>query len=449
MSGARIYYARTDEFWRKGEKYAYLEEKGHVGNVEWRELQPDAKNNWLREGRQDEYGQFLSIGNKETKDGLADSAIFIEYGRGIETTRDTWVYNFNQEELNSNIQRSINSYNEQVYKWQTQARQDESVDNFIAYDDKNIKWSRRLKDRLVSKELIRFNESAIHPSLYRPFATQFLYFDSSLVYLPALFPRIFPTDTSQIENQVVCVTAPGSEKPFISLSSNRLTDLHLTGAGSSTQCFPFYTYNEDGTNRRENVTDWVLEQFRSRYGDKAITKWDIFHYVYAVLHHPLYRERYAANLKRELPRIPYAPPRNFRAFADAGKTLAELHVNYEQQPEYPLERIEQSGVALNYRVERMKLSKDRRTLLYNDFLTLAGIPEETYFYRLGNRSALEWVIDQYQVTTDRRSQITNDPNRPEDTAYILRLVGQVVHVSLETVRVVRQLPELGVEQSGA
>jgi predicted helicase len=223
-----------------------------------------------------------------------------------------------------------------------------------------------------------------------------------------------------------------------------MTDLHLTGAGSSTQCFPFYIYNEDGTNRRENVTDWALEKFRAHYGDESISKWDIFHYVYAVLHHPLYRERYAANLKRELPRVPYAP--DFRAFASAGARLAELHVNYERQPEYTLARTEQTNVALDYRVERMKLDKEACTLCYNDFLTLSGIPPETFDYRLGNRSALEWVVDQYQLSTDRRNGITNDPNRADDPTYILRLVGQVVTVSLETQRIVRTLPALGVEQ---
>ena len=208
------------------------------------------------------------------------------------------------------------------------------------------------------------------------------------------------------------------------------------------QSFPFYSYDEDGTNRRENITDWALERFRGEYKDSSITKWDIFHYVYAVLHHPVYRERYAANLKRELPRVPFAP--DFRAFADAGARLAEMHVGYEEQPEYPLERVEQPGAALDWRVEKMRLSKDKRSLRYNEFLTLDGIPAEAFEYRLGNRSALEWVIDQYQVTTDKRSGITNDPNRADDPSYIVRLVGQVITVSVETQSIVRALPNLGI-----
>ncbi len=229
--------------------------------------------------------------------------------------------------------------------------------------------------------------------------------------------------------------------PFGCLMTNRVTP--LDPAFEKSQCFPFYTYNEDGTNRRENMTDWALEKFRGQYGDSSITKWDIFHYVYGVLHHPVYRERYAANLKRELPRVPFAP--EFRAFAEAGARLAELHVRYEEQPEFPLERVEQQGAALDWRVEKMRLSKDKRSLRYNDFLTLDGIPAEAFEYRLGNRSALEWVIDQYQVTTDKRSGITNDPNRPDDPSYIVRLVGQVVTVSVETQKIVRGLPALGME----
>jgi len=221
------------------------------------------------------------------------------------------------------------------------------------------------------------------------------------------------------------------------------------------QCFSFYSYDEDGSNRRENITDWALNEFRTHYSDPSITKWDIFHYVYAVLHHPEYRERYAANLKRELPRIPFltagpsTPPdagsaqddkRIFGEFAKAGKKLADLHVKYEQQPEYPLERVEKGQ--LNWRVEKMRLSKDKTTLTYNEFLALKGIPPETYEYRLGNRSALEWIIDQYQVSTDKRSGITNDPNRADDPEYIVRLIGQVITVSLETMKIVNGLPDL-------
>jgi predicted helicase len=234
---------------------------------------------------------------------------------------------------------------------------------------------------------------------------------------------------------------------FSILASAVVPDLHLCASMDGFQCFPFYIFDEDGSNRRENVTDWALEEFRKHYNDATISKWDIFYYTYAVLHSPEYRERYAANLKRELPRIPYAP--DFWGFAKAGKCLAELHVNYEKQPEYPLERIENPNAKLSFRVEKMRLGKDKSALVYNEFLTLAGIPPETFEYRLGNRSALEWVIDQYQVSTDKRSGITNDPNREDDPEYIVRLIGQVITVSKETVRIVKALPDLGIAANAA
>ena len=211
--------------------------------------------------------------------------------------------------------------------------------------------------------------------------------------------------------------------------------------GRPTQCFPFYIYDKEGANRRENITNWALEQFQTHYQDPKITKWDIFHYTYALLHHPHYRQRYAANLKRELPRIPFAP--EFHPFATAGKRFTEIHINYEQQPEYRLKHIENKDLPIDWRVEKMRLSKDKTQIKYNDFLTLTGIPPETFEYKLGNRSALDWIIDQYQVSTDKRSGITNDPNRLDDEEYIVRLIKQVITVSLETVKIVKALPDLG------
>jgi predicted helicase len=226
------------------------------------------------------------------------------------------------------------------------------------------------------------------------------------------------------------------------------------------QCFPFYVYKEDGTNRRENITNWALGHIQEHYQDDKITKWDIFYYVYGILHHPDYRAKYAENLKRELPRIPLA--KDFWGFSMAGKELAGLHIEYEKLEPWPLKYIETcSGVVgasgtrpkaerrsalpipLSYRVEdKMRLAKDHRSLKVNDSLTLGGIPPETFEYRLGNRSALEWVIDQYQVTEDKHSGIRSNPNRPDDPEYIVRLVGQVIRVSLETVKLVKSLPAL-------
>jgi len=171
---------------------------------------------------------------------------------------------------------------------------------------------------------------------------------------------------------------------------------------------------------------------------KTISKWAIFHYVYGLLHHPSYRDKYAANLKRELPRLPMAP--DFWAFSKSGGKLADLHLNYEDATPYPLKAIENSKVPFSLKVEKMRLSKNKRQLKYNDFLSLDGIPERVFDYKLGNRSALEWVIDQYRVKVDKRSGIINDPNRPDDKESILELVKKIITVSLETLTVIDALP---------
>ena len=425
-----IFYSEVDFRSTRAQKFVALDNWGDHKNVPWVKIEADEDFNWLNQGIQADYQQLMS---------LAPDGVFARISNGVKTNRDTWAYNFDSQILLRNIQKTSAFFAAEIDRWRRLASKTSSVDEFVRYDENSIAWSRDLKQDLKRGKLIQFDELKLRGALYRPFTNQFLYFDRVLNEEIYNLSSVFPA--SESANSLICLTGPGSEKPFMVLSTSRIADFHLSSPGCGTQCFPFYWYDEDGTNRRENITDWALDQFRSHYKDKSITKWDIFYYTYAVLHHPEYRTRYAANLKRELPRIPYAP--DFHAFAKAGKRLAELHVDYEKQKEYPLERREKPGEKLNLRVEKMRLSKDKQTLVYNDFLTLSGIPKETYDYRLGNRSALEWVIDQYQVSTDKRSGITNDPNRDDDKEYILRLIGQVITVSLETVKIVNALPDLG------
>ncbi len=445
-SCSRIFYAHVDKFWHKEEKYRFLDEREQYDYVEWKTLIPDKRNTWLTEGLHAEFEDFMPIGSKEAKaaKGEPEEVIFKLYSRGVATCRDVWAYNFECNILKENMRRMIDTYNKQVFMWEQHSLKGTSVDDFVVYDDKEISWSRDLKSKLKQGRLAEYSVNKVRTSIYRPFSKLNLYFDRMMNDVVYVFPSIFPSMESEIENRVICLTDRGSEKPFMVLMSCHLADLHAVGAGSSAQCFPFYTYAEDGSDRRENITDWTLAQFRVHYGDDSITKWDIFHYVYGLLHHPGYRERYQANLKRELPRIPFAP--DFRAFAAAGARLAQIHVGYEEQPEYPLAKVETPDMPLDWRVEKMRLSKDKTQLRYNSFLTLDGIPSEVFNYRLGNRSALEWILDQYRVKTDKRSGIVNDPNRAEDQQYIVRLIGKVISVSLETVKVVEGLPELGIDE---
>ena len=439
-----IFYARVDEFWRKEEKYRYLDTKEHYRNIEWNPVTPDQRYTWLTEGLHDEFETFIPMGTRKTKSAKdeVDDVIFKTYSSGIKTSRDVWAYNFNRDVLTENMRRMIQTYNAEIDRWHRQERS-MNVDDFVVSDDEKIKWSRDLKLDLKRGRIVEYTEHKVRNSLYRPFTKSNLFFDRILNEEVYVFPSIFPTVETETENRVIIVPSVGGRSDYWCFCSDRIPSLSLTSL-DATQCFPFYTYDEDGTNRRENITDWALDQFRSHYEDDAITKWDIFHYVYGLLHHPEYRERYQANLKRELPRIPFAP--KFWKFAKAGQRLSEIHVGYEDMPEYRLAFIETPDMPLDWRVEKMRIAKDKTQIVYNDFLTLDGIPSKALAYRLGNRSALEWIIDQYRIKEDKRSGIINDPNREDDPQYIVKLIGKVITVSLETVEIVEGLPGLGISE---
>ena len=439
----RIFYYCTDDLWDKKQKFSFLNERQHIGGITWQSIQPDARHTWLTEGLHTEFETFMPMGTKEAKaeKNEAIDVIFKTYSNGVKTNRDAWVYNFTRNTLIENISKMIETYNAEVAQWGQLTNRNVNLDDFVVSDDTKIKWSRDLKVKLKRGQIAEYTEEKVRTSFYRPFITSNLYFDQTLNDVMSLFTTIFPTTHTETENQVICVAGIGDRKGFGCLITNRITAFDLAFEKSS--CFPFYTYDEDGTNRRENITDWALTEFRSHYNDDTITKWDIFHYNYGLLHHPNYREKYEANLKRDLPHIPYV--KDFYGFAEAGARLADLHVNYESQPEYDMKLIQNPDVPLDWHVEKMKLSKDKTQLVYNDFLTLDGIPEKAYDYRLGTRSALEWIINQYCVKIDKRSGIVNDPNRADDPQYIVKLIGKVITVSLETVQIVEELPDLDLE----
>jgi len=437
---AEIFYARVDEFWRKEEKYHYLNSKADYQKVEWQQIIPDRRHTWLTEGLQPEFNTFIPMGSKiaKSRKTVGVNVIFDTFGMGFQTSRDAWLYNFNENTLIQNVKRTSDFYNSQVLKWKGMPQNVRDVDDFVEYDDTKIKWSSGLKLKLERGELAEFPESKLRMSLFRPFTKMNLCFDRTLNHRMSVFPVTLPTPNTEKENRVICINVSRTSASFYTLMVNVVSDYHLTG---DSQCFPFYTYDEDGTNRRENITDWALAEFRNHYGDNTITKWDIFHYNYGLLHHPDYREKYQANLKRDLPHIPFAE--DFWGFANAGRELADLHINYESVPKYDkLKHIETPGLPIDWRVERMKLSRDKTQLKYNEFLTLDGIPAAASDYRLGNRSALEWVVDQYRVKTDKRSGIVNDPNRADQPQYIIDLIARTITVSLRTVEIVKSLPEL-------
>ena len=436
----KLFYYRVPEFWRKTEKLAFLSRTVSIENIDWQELQPDAKYTWITEGVRSEFATFLPLGTKAAKTArtMEMGTIFKTYSLGVSTNRDSIVYDFNSKTLIGRIAQFIEDYNAEVSRWVRGGRLND-VDSFVRYD--RVKWSRNLKRDLRNERYAQFNANAVRRSLYRPYLSMWLYFADIVVDEHGTTATFFPNSVSEAENSVICLTDLGSEKPFMVLVTNAFPDLHLVGAGAGTQCFPFYTYAEDSSNRRENITDWAHSQFQAKYGSE-VTKWDIFHYVYAMLHHPQYRERYVENLKRDLPHIPMLHRQEaFLTCADIGKQLMDIHLNYEQAKEYPLKWIENKDVPFSWRVEKMRLTPDKTGVVINESLKLSGIPQKCFHYRLGNRSALDWIIDQYQVSVDKRSGIVSDPNNLDDEEYIVRLVGKVITVSVETVRLVNELEQ--------
>ena len=431
--GSQLKYYRVSEQWRKEQKLNWLTAQRSLCDVGWSTPTIGADNSWIVAEHAEEFRRLMPIASKGVKSGdLAAEVIFATYSVGVKTNRDDVVYDFQLDSLRQRIKAFIEDYNSEVDRYK-RSGEGKNVDDFVYYE--KIKWSETLKAHLKSGDYAVFKDASIRVSLYRPYSRKYLYFDRLLNERVYVMPHVFSTLAVEGENRILW-TKVGMDWPFFVLASDQLVD---TLPQSGSQCFPFYVYDEDGTNRRENITDWALEHFREHY--PGATKWDIFYYVYGLLHHPEYREKYAENLKRELPRVPMA--KEFRKFAEAGRELARLHVEYESVEPWELGYIEARGKRLSYRVEdKMRLTKDRKSLKVNDSLTLAGIPAEAFEYRLGNRSALEWVIDQYRVKEDKRSGIRSDPNRAADPEYIVRLVGQVIHVSVETVRIVKALPGL-------
>ncbi len=381
---ARLFYFRLPEFWRKEEKLDFLSDNT-LSTVDWRSLAPNHKHTWLRTDTEDEFDAFIPIGSKEAKRAKPDQplSIFSVHSMGIQTARDAYVLDFQEKSLLRRIEQLVFDYNSQVDSYKRQ-RPTPNVDDFVDYE--RIPWSSTLKVKLRGGNYADYAKGYLRTCLYRPFTKKTLYYSDILIHRPAKFQTVFPDEYSEAENRVICISGVGHEV-FRALSANRICEVKFSNpSNGGTQCFPFYTYDEDGSNRRENITDLALDQFRDHYKDPAISKWDIFYYVYGLLHHPGYRERYALDLKRNLPRIPFAPTPGpfpeasgkggtvasakslpeasgrdfgwgwqkggFRPFSRAGQQLADLHLNYESVDRYELDW-HAERTPPSYRVEKM------------------------------------------------------------------------------------------------
>jgi predicted helicase len=354
------------------------------------------------------------------------------------------------------------------------------IDDFIDTDATKISWTRTLKGGVAKGSVLEFDPAWIQPSLYRPFAKQWLYFDRRLIEYVFQMPRIFPVEAAQ--NRVIMVKQRWSGSGHFALLTDTVPEQQIDGGA---QCFPLHVYaaREDRVSdneasksqsdlfaapsiapveaaRRDGITDAGLAHFHSAHPSESITKEDVFYYVYGILHSADYRERYADNLGKELPRIPRTKTAaDFWAFSRAGRELGELHVGYERVPEYAatVESVVKAPSAVHYRVEKMRFGKNRRdgggtdkdktVVHYNDHFVVREIPLEAYEYVVNGKPAIEWVMERQSVTTDKDSGIVKDANAwatetVGDARYPLSLLLRVITVSLETNRIVRALPAL-------
>jgi predicted helicase len=452
-------YYDIGDYLSREEKLAIIAGFGSIEAIPWQRLKPNEAGDWINQ-RNPEFEGFVALDDDPR-------AIFSTRSRGVETSRDDWVYNFSRPVLEANMRRMIDFYNSQVAAFGEQCRAagkdaEKVAQRLIDTDPKKIKWTRGLIAQLARVKTAAFETERIGVATYRPFSKEWLYYDRQ--FNEYFKEKLFPS--TRHPNLAISVTGTGSSKEFSCLIVDTLPDLEVISKG---QCFPLYVYEKatdgeprhgelfgaeqaqpdaDGYVRRDAITDAALADYRSAYGDDAITKEDLFYHVYGILHAPDYRRKFAADLRKMLPRIPRpAKAEDFWAFSKAGRELARLHLNYETIEPYPLQEVITSTVE-DWRVVKMRYPSktDKTQIIYNGYLTLKGIPPEALEYVVNGKPAIEWVMERYQVTTDKDSGIRNDPNdwcaEHGNPRYIVDLVRRVVRVSVETVRIVNGLPSL-------
>jgi len=457
---ATIHYVDIGDYLNREEKLGIISKYHSVSNpaMPWQILQPNEHGDWLNQ-RNDLFETFIAIGDKDDK---KNATVFNQfYSRGLASARDAWCYNSSDRELVNNIQIIIDFYNQQRIAFFDKRRTQPSleVEEFVEFDSTRITWNRGLKNDLGRNKEITFSKDCVLKGMYRPFFKQNVYFSKELNDMTYQLPKLFSSPVAK--NLIICVSGVGASKDFSSLITDCLPDLQLQFNG---QCFPLYYYEERKKSsltlfdaaaeneyiRRDGVSDFILERALKLYGNR-VTKEDIFYYVYGILHSPEYRTRFANDLKKMLPRIPLVDePREFWSFSKAGRELAELHINYESVP--PYEGVTVTGAEKGlFNVEKMRFPKKGQTdtILYNGYITISDIPDKAYEYIVNGKSAIEWVMERYQVSTHKESGITNDPNNwakeVGNPRYILDLLLSVINVSVKTVGIVEGLPELKFE----
>ncbi|MTZ13561.1 DEAD/DEAH box helicase [Pseudomonas sp. JL972] len=462
----KIYFHDIGDYLSREEKLEKILGFSSVAGIEqWQKITPDEHGDWLKQ-RDNSFGQYIVLGDKKSN----APKLFENFSNGIKTQRDAWSYNCSKSGLAENISVMIQNFNQEVARFDlshgTQAKKvkDELAPGFVDNNPKNISWTPNLLNDLVRGVRREFRPECQAIALYRPFFKEWLYNDKALVWSQYQIPKIFPTP--DVVNRIIMVKQRWNGEGHLALMVDCPVDLQSDGGN---QCFPLYLFDEaaqaskkddlfaepveGGLRRRDAITDAGLAHFASAYPGEAIGKEDLFHYVYGILHSPDYRERFADNLSKELPRIPAVKKAaDFWAFSKAGRALADLHLNYETVEPYPL-TIEAKGTLTDadYRVEKMKFAKkgDKTTVIYNHRITLKGIPEAAWEYVVNGKAALDWVMERQAARTDKASGIVNDANdwaneTMGNPKYPLELFQRVVTVSLETQKIVKALPALDI-----
>ncbi|QEE11938.1 DEAD/DEAH box helicase family protein [Bartonella krasnovii] len=490
----KIYFRDIGDYLTRKEKLTIIESLGSIDGITrskqgWKIIKPDRHNDWLGQ-RNESFETFLAIGVKKGH----GKKLFESFSRGIMTSRDAWVYNSSREALAKNMNNMIAFYNSEVerfndaYSYADQKLRVNSAHDFVNSDEKKISWSHNLKRDLVKEKTFNFERHCLMQSLYRPFTKQWLYYNQALNDGVYQMPRIFPIGRT-VENRVIQITGIGAKKDFSALMTKTVPDLNVIDGGS--QCFPRYIYEDTtvlksksgkqshlfanateqnkttGLQRRDAITDEGLAHFKAAYPNETIIKDDLFYYVYGLLYSEDYRTRYADNLSKELPRIPCVKTaEDFWKFVTAGRELGHLHVNYEDVEPYPVsfkksnpKQTDISNPEKFYYVTEMKFAKiknskekDKTTVIYNSNITMTDIPKEAYEYIVNGKPALEWVMERQCVKTNKKSGIVNDANRYAvetvgNPAYPLELFQRVITVSLETMKIVKNLPKLEIRET--
>ncbi|UBF26372.1 DNA methyltransferase [Kovacikia minuta CCNUW1] len=462
MSKAKIFYFTLQDEQTKEEKLDWFE-RTRFEHIPFDNITPDQKANWINLTNND-FDSFLPLIDKEVKIGKSQEAIFQLFSAAVKTQRDEWVYDFSKDALIERMSYFADTYQERL------------ENNVVRELD--IKWDRELDNHLKRSVIKKFDSLSIVSALYRPFVSMSFYFDKHFNGVTYQLPSLFPA--SQDKNFVICCTDAGSQKPFMTIASNKIPDIHVVGAACSAQCLPLYRYDENG-NRIDNITNWGLTQFQTHYNAPTITKEAIFHYTYAVLHHPAYRTKYELNLKREFPRLPFYA--DFHQWATWGKALMDLHLNYETIEPYGLRRVDiattrrkggssqtiddqptlfeqdpplQNPSDTTKPIKRttpkakLKADKTEGKIILDTETTLEGIPAVAWDYKLGNRSALEWILDQYKEKKPKDPTIAklfNTYRFADYKEHVIDLLQRVCTVSVRTMEIIQQMPDT-VEHKG-